>query len=64
MNTLFILFVLFAGGATLAYLRTPLLMATVVAGIGLYLIDEIAVAFLSNAIVTIAWLGWLVNPAE
>ena len=59
MNLLFIVLAMLAGVGILAYLRAPLSIATLAAGIGLFVIGKLAAGFLSGAFMFVAWLGWV-----
>ncbi|MEM7468411.1 MAG: acyl-CoA dehydrogenase [Pseudomonadota bacterium] len=59
MNTLFILLAILVGLGVLAYLRSPLMLATIASGIGLYVLNKIAVGGISHLLILIAAIGWL-----
>ena len=63
MNTLFILFAILSGLGVLVYLRAPLLLATIASGIGLFVLNKIAIGFFSHTIILLAGLGWLAAVA-
>lgn len=58
MNFVLILLLLALGFAVLAYIRLPVLMTTVVAGLGLYAINKISGGGLSAVLMGLAWVGW------
>lgn len=59
MNTLFILFSLLLGAGLLAYLRAPLLLATISAGIAIFVLNKIAIGLLSHLAIVLAVIIWL-----
>lgn len=58
MNFLFVVFMLLAGAGILAYLRAPLSVATVAAGLGLLVLSQIGSGWLTWVVLAVAWLGW------
>ena len=63
MNTLFILVALLCGVGVLAYLRSPLILGTIASGLGLYILNKIAIGGLSHIVIGIAGLVWLAVAA-
>lgn len=63
MNTLFILFALLCGVGVLVYLRSPLMLATIASGIGLYVLNKIAIGAISHVVIGLAALIWLAVAA-
>ncbi|MGR8948934.1 MAG: acyl-CoA dehydrogenase [Gammaproteobacteria bacterium] len=63
MNTLFILFAILSGVGVLVYLRAPLMLATIASGIGLFVLNKIAIGFLSHAVMLVVGLAWVAVAA-